>query len=440
MGHIFHRNIQQELPRAVKGDGVYIIDHQGKQYLDACGGAAVSCLGHSNSAILEAINTQIRELPYAHTRFFTTDVAEELAELLAKRTGGALDKVYFLCGGSEAIETAMKMARQYFVEIGEPERELFISRRQSYHGNTIASLSVGGNRWRRQIYTPILNRSHHISPCYAYRDQTHRESEKEYGLRVANELEQVIEQQGPNRVIAFIAETVVGATAGALTAVPGYFKRVREICDHYGVLLILDEIMCGMGRTGRYHAFEDEGIIPDMMTVGKGLGGGYQAMAATLVGQKIFEAIREGSGNFQHGHTYVGHPSGAACALAVQQYIDSHHLLGNVRTRSDELFSALGHRFSEHPNIGDIRGRGLFVGIELVEDRATKRPFSPGLKLDGAIRKVAMDNGLMVYPNAGTIDGKLGYHILLAPPFILESIHVEEMVDKLDKTVHAVLG
>ncbi len=440
MSHIFHRNLKQPLPKAVTGDGVYLIDQNGKQYLDASSGAAVSCLGHNNQFVIDAIKSQLDNLAYAHTGFFTTEVAEQLADLLISRGTHGLSKVYFLSGGSEAMETSMKMARQYFVEIGESDRQYFISRRQSYHGNTITALSVGGNMWRRKLYTPILNRSEHISPCYAYRDKSEGESEFDYGQRVANELEQAINKLGPNKVIAFIAETVVGATSGALTAVPGYFQRIRKICDEYGVLLILDEIMCGMGRTGKYFAFEDEGISPDIACIAKGLGGGYQAIAASLVSQNIFHAISAGSGNFQHGHTYIGHPTAAAAALAVQTYIDQNNLLDTVRTRGNQLFDALHDRFKEHPNIGDIRGRGLFCGIELVQDRQDKTPFPPDSKLDGKIKSTAMENGLMVYPNAGTIDGQNGHHILVAPPFICSPDQIDEIVDKLEKSINTTIS
>lgn len=440
MSHIFHRSLQQAYPEAVRGEGVYLIDQHGKKYLDACGGAAVSCLGHHNQYVIDAVKSQLDKLPYAHTSFFTTEVAEQLAGLLVERSGRALNKVYFLSGGSEAIETALKMARQYFVEIGQPQREYFISRRQSYHGNTISALSVGGNFQRRQIYQPILNRAHHIAPCYAYRDRNDNESEQAYGQRVADELEQAIQKLGAERVIAFIAETIVGATAGAVPATAGYFSRVREICDRHGVLLIMDEVMCGMGRSGRHFAFEDEHVTPDLAAIGKGLGGGYQAIAATLATQNIFDAISNGSGNFQHGHTYIGHPSAAAAALATQRYIDEHKLLENVRIRGAQLFEALNQRFVEHPHIGDIRGRGLFVGIELVKERMEKTPFPATSKLHLILKQTAMDNGIMIYPDAGTIDGKRGHHILLAPPFIIEANQVEEIVDKLETTISAAVA
>ncbi|MBX2870003.1 MAG: aspartate aminotransferase family protein [Acidiferrobacterales bacterium] len=438
MSRIFHRSLHRDLPVAVGGEGIFLIDKAGKRYLDACCGAAVSCLGHNNPVIVEATKAQLDQLPYAHTGFFTTDVAEELAEFLIAKSGGAFAKTYFLSGGSEAIETAMKMARQYFVEIGEPEREFFISRRQSYHGNTISALSVGGNMWRRQVYEPILSRASHIAPCFAYRNQRAHESSEEYGLRVANELEEQILSLGDKKVIAFIAETVVGATSGAVTAVPGYFKRVREICDQYGVLLILDEIMSGMGRTGKRYAFDDEGIQPDLACIAKGLGGGYQAISAALVSKKVFDAIHQGSGSFQHGHTYIGHPTAAAASLAVQHYIDQHHLLNNVMTRSDQLFRELRAEFVDHPFVGDIRGRGLFIGMELVENRETKLPFDPSTKLDLLIKSAGMDNGIMLYPNAGTIDGHSGHHILLAPPFICSESEISDIVARLVQTLNAV--
>jgi len=435
MSHIFHRNLSKPLPVAVGGEGVYLIDEKGRRYIDASCGAAVSCLGHNNPFVIDAMKAQLDQLAYAHTGFFTTEVSEQLAELLIGKSQGAFDKVYFLSGGSEALETAMKMARQYWVEVGELEREYFISRKQSYHGNTISALSVGGNMWRRQVYEPILGTANHISPCYLYRDQQDGETKEQYGLRVANELEERILKLGENKVIAFIAETVVGATAGALPAVPGYFKRVREICDKYGVLLILDEIMCGMGRTGETFAFADEGIQPDLACIAKGLGGGYQAISATLVSEKIFTEIKEGSGNFQHGHTYIGHPTAAAASLGVQQYIDEHNLLLNVSERSNQLFSLLNKQFKDHPYIGDIRGRGLFVGIEMVQEKESKEPFSSSTKLDVLLKNTAMDNGMMIYPNAGTIDGKRGHHILLAPPFICNESEIREIVEKLTVTL-----
>lgn len=438
MEHVFHRHTHARLPVVATGDGPYLIDTNGKRYLDASGGAAVSCLGHNHPIVIQAIKDQLDRVPYAHTSFFTNEPLEQLADTLIQSSQG-LERVYFVSGGSEAIEAALKLARQYYLEIGEPQRYRFIGRRQSYHGNTLGALAVGGNQWRRRKFEPLLMESHHISPCYAYRGRREDESEEQYGLRVANELEAKIEQLGPYSVLAFIAEPVVGATAGAVPAVPGYFRRIREICDHYNVLLILDEVMCGMGRTGTLFAYEQEGIRPDMVAVAKGLGAGYQPIAGLLVSAKIYNAVRDGSGFFQHGHTYMGHPTACAAALAVQKVIREGNLLDKVRTQGERLASALSERLGNHPHVGDIRGRGLFRGLEIVADRASKEPFDPDVHLFAAIKRQAMERGLMVYPMSGTIDGRLGTHILLAPPFIINEGHVSEIIEKLAPAIDAAI-
>jgi adenosylmethionine-8-amino-7-oxononanoate aminotransferase len=437
---ILHRQIHGTLPVAVRGDGVYIVDSDGKRYLDACGGAAVSCLGHSHPRVIEALKSQVDNLAFAHTGFFTSEPAEALADHLVARAPRGLEHVYFVSGGSEAVESALKLARQYFLEKGEPKRSQFIARRQSYHGNTLGALAVGGNFWRRQPFDPMLVDSQHVNPCYAYRDKLAEETDEDYGLRVANELKQRLEQIGAENVIAFIAEPVVGATAGALPAVAGYFKRIREICDQYGILLILDEVMCGMGRTGSLFACEADEVIPDIVTLAKGLGAGYQPIGAMMCSSRIYDTIRDGSGFFQHGHTYMGHSTACATALAVLQVIEEEQLLENVRQVGATLNSALHERFGQHPNIGDIRGRGLFRGIEIVADRATKEPLDPDCAIHQIIKRKAMSLGLMCYPGGGTIDGRRGNHILLAPPFIFTDSNVTELVDKLGTAVDAALG
>lgn len=439
MKHVFHRDARADPPVAVSGDGPYLVDRDGRRYLDASGGAAVSCLGHGHRAVVEAIKAQAERLAYAHTAFFSSEPAEALANLLVEAAHGAFERVYFVSGGSEGIEAALKLARQYFLEAGEPERELFIGRRQSYHGNTLGALAVGGNAWRRKQFAPLLMPVEHVAPCYAYRDRKEGESEAEYGLRVANELEETLQRVGAERVIAFVAETVVGATLGAVPAVPGYFRRVRDICNRYGILLILDEVMCGMGRTGTLFAYEQEGIVPDMAVVAKGLGGGYQPIGATLVSKKIFEAVRSGSGFFQHGHTYLGHPMACAAALAVQQTIVRENLLQNVQRQGAALLSELRERFADHPNVGDVRGRGLFMGIELVADRGTKSTFDPAFKLHSRIKREAFARGLICYPMGGTVDGLHGDHVMLAPPYIIDNSHRDEMTDKLAQAIDAAL-
>jgi len=436
--HVLHRNSLVQPPRAVSGDGVYIIDENGKRYLDASGGAAVSCLGHSDPDVRAAIIDQVGKLAYAHSGFFSSDPMEELADDLIAHAPAGMERVYFVSGGSEAVEASLKMARQYFLEIGEPDREFVIARRQSYHGNTLGALSVGGNMWRRRQFEPLLINASHVSPCYAYRDQRDDETAEDYGLRIANELEEVILQLGTGRVAAFVAEPVVGATSGAVAAVPGYFKRIREICDRYGVLLILDEVMCGMGRTGTLHAIEQEGISGDLQTIAKGLGAGYQPIGAVLVSGKIHKAIANGTGFFQHGHTYQGHATACAAALATQRTIRRRNLLENVVDQGENLQKALVSRLGNHPYIGDIRGRGLFRGVEFVADRATKEAFEPSRKIHAKIKKAAFENGLMCYPMGGTIDGQRGDHVLFAPPYIITQNQIGDIVDLFSQTVDQV--
>ena len=439
MQHVFHRHTRSDLPVAVKGDGIYVVDSNGRRYLDASGGAAVSCLGHSHPAVIAAIKQQLDKIAYAHTGFFTNEPLEELADVLIETAPAGLDRVYFVSGGSEAVEAGLKLARQYAVERGQPQRRHVIARRQSYHGNTLGALAAGGNEWRRQQFRPLLIETHHIAPCYAYRDQRPDESLEAYGLRVANELEEKIEELGSESVLAFVAEPVVGATAGAVPPVPGYFRRIREICDRHGVLLMLDEVMCGMGRTGTLYACEQDGIVPDLLTVAKGLGGGYQPIGALLVSGEIFATIRDGSGFFQHGHTYMGHPTACAAALAVQRAIRDDQLLDNVQIMGERLDAALHTRLGDHPHVGDIRGRGLFRGIEIVANRNTREPFSPARKIHARIKQEAMTRGLMCYPMGGTIDGARGDHVLLAPPFIIDATQIDQVVELLAQTFDVVL-
>ncbi|MDD3786255.1 MAG: aspartate aminotransferase family protein [Hydrogenophaga sp.] len=437
---VFHRQLLKRPPVAVRGQGIHLFDEQGKRYIDASGGAAVSCLGHGHPDVVAAMHRQIDQLAYAHTSFFTTGVAEQLADQLIRTAPAGMSHAYFVSGGSEAVEAALKMARQYFVETGQPQRQHFIARRQSYHGNTLGALAVGGNEWRRQQFRPLLIDVTHVSPCYAYRDQRPDETPEQYGQRLVRELQETIERLGPQNVMAFVAETVGGATAGVLTPVPGYFKGVRELCDRHGILLILDEVMCGMGRTGTLHACEQEGVVPDLMTIAKGLGGGYQPIGAVLAQSRIVDAMREGSGMFQHGHTYLGHAVACAAALAVQQVIERDGLLARARALGLHLHGRLDAVLGQHPHIGDIRGRGLFWGLELVADRATRQWFDPSLKLHARIKAEAMARGLMVYPMGGTVDGHAGDHVLLAPPFISSEADIDEIVGLLGAAIDAAIA
>ena len=440
MTHVFHRQPRHDYPIAVGGEGVEIIDRNGKRYLDACGGAAVSCLGHNHPRVIEAIKAQLDQLAYAHTGFFSSEPAEALADDLIEHAPDGIEQVYVVSGGSEAIEAALKLARQYFLEIGEPKRRHFIARKQSYHGNTLGALAIGGNAWRRQQFEPLLIDVTHVRPCYAYRGRQEGETDAAYVARLADELDQTISTLGSDAVIGFVAEPVVGATLGAVPSVPGYFQAMREVCDRHGVLLILDEIMCGMGRTGTLFASEQEGVSPDIVTIAKGLGAGYQPIGATLVSGRIYDAIKEGSGFFQHGHTYLGHPTAAAAALEVQRIVREEGLLARAAQQGEKLENLLQDRFADHPAVGDIRGRGLFRGMEFVQDRASKTPFSPDLKLHARIKREAMAEGLMCYPMGGTLDGKRGDHLLLAPPFIVSDAELDTIVTRLGKAIERALA
>lgn len=435
MSSVFYREPLADYPQIARGDGVWLYDSAGRQYLDGSGGAAVSAVGHGNRDVIAAIQQQLERCAYAHTLFFTNEPQEELAELLRTRFGEDDARVYFLSGGSEANETAIKLARQYWVARGEPARDLFISRQQSYHGNTLGALSLSGNPGRRELYGPLLQDWPKISPCYAYRKQRADETEQEYAVRAADELEQKIIEVGGGRVCAFVAETVVGATLGVVPPAPGYLKRIREICDRHNVLLILDEVMAGCGRCGSHFAYEQDDIRPDIVTLAKGLTGGYQPLGATIARGFIHDAIVSAHGAFAHGHTFVGHPTACAAGIAVAKVVRDQQLLGNAQKTGALLMRELRNAFREHPHVGDVRGRGLFVGIELVADRADKSPIPAALQLPATLRQKAMNHGLVCYPGGAGADGSNGAHILLAPPLIYEASHVDELTARLVATL-----
>lgn len=437
---VLHRSLRETPPKAIGGEGVYLFAEDGRRVIDASGGAAVSCLGHQHPRVIAAMAKQASTLAYAHTAFFSSEPAEALAETLVGHEPGGLAYAYFVSGGSEAIEASIKLARQYFIERGEPQRQHFIARRQSYHGNTLGALAAGGNAWRRAPYAPLLSAAFsHVTPAFAYHEKHDGESDAQFVARLAAELEAEFQRLGPDTVAAFLAEPVVGATAGAVTAPDGYFKAVREICDRHGALLILDEVMSGMGRTGTTHAWEQEGVAPDIQAIAKGLGGGYQPIGAMLACGKIIDTIRSGSGAFQHGHTYLAHPLACAAALAVQDVIREDNLLEQVKQRGKQLEQRLTERFGNHRHVGDIRGRGLFWAIELVADRASRTSFDPALKLNQKIKAEAFANGLGCYPGGGTVDGIRGDHVLLAPPYIASADEIDQIVDKLGMAVDNVL-
>jgi len=424
-------------PLAVSSSGNFIVDSEGHSIFDACGGAAVSSVGHSHPRVLEAMRGQLDRLAYAHSSFFTSEPAEKLADFLTSNCRGDMSHVYFTSGGSESVETALKLARQYFVEIGQPTRSKFIARFQSYHGNTLGALGVGGNMWRRKMYDPILVEGHHVSPCYVYRGLRSFETLEQYTDRLISETEAMILALGAENVAGFVAEPVVGATLGAVAATPGYFARLREICDRHGVLLILDEVMCGMGRTGTLFAYEQENIVPDIVTIAKGLGGGYAPIGAVMIRSTIADAIRDGSGAFMHGHTYNGHPLACAAAMAVQEVIRDEGLLDNVRSSGTYLQDQLAARLAGNSCVGDVRGRGLFVGVEFVSDRDKKTPFAPEIKFHSLVRRAALARGMAIYNMGGTVDGRLGDHLLVAPAYSVGKAEVDMIVDRLGTAIEA---
>ncbi len=439
---VLHRSFHPALPEIASGEGVWLIDRAGRRYLDASGGAAVSCLGHGHPAIVAAVQAQVAKLAFAHTSFFTNGPAERLATRLIGLAPPGFDggRVAFVGSGSEAMEVALKLARQYHVECGEPGRTHFIGRRLSYHGNTLGALAVGHHPGRRALYAPLLMEASHIAPCHPYRFKAETETETAYGQRVAAELEAEILRLGPGHVAAFIAEPVVGATLGCVPAVPGYFTRIREICDRHGVLFIADEVMCGMGRTGAWFACDHDAVCPDIVTVAKGLAAGYQPLGAVLAREAVVDALAAGSGRLANGHTYMAHAVACAAGEAVVSVIEQDNLLENVRRRGAQLRVALDTRFGQHPHVGDIRGRGLFQAIELVQDRATKSPFPRRLRLAETIRNLAQTAGLICYPSSGSADGESGDHVLLAPPYTVSEAEVAMCVDRLAEAVELALA
>lgn len=437
MSHVFPRSSKSPPIEVSLGKGVFLYDRSGNQYIN-CGDAAVSCLGHGDPHVTAAIKTQLDQVAFAHTGFFTSEPAEKLATKLIDNAPGKLDRVYFVSGGSEAMEAALKLARQYFTEKGQTQRHKIIARRQSYHGNTLGALAAGGNAWRREQFSPLLIDVSHVSPCYAYRGQHEDETDSAYANRLIKELETEIESLGPENVMAFVAEPVVGATLGAVPPVGEYFQKIREICDRHGILLILDEVMCGMGRTGTLFAYEQYGISPDICAIAKGLGGGYQPIGATLCTGEIHDTIKHGTGFFQHGHTYLGHPVACAAGLAVLERLIDDDVVSNVKPAGEHMRALLHDRLGQHPYVGDIRGAGLFIGIELVSDRNTKEAFSANLNLAAKIKSAAMAEGLICYPMGGTIDGKNGAHVLLAPPFVTTENELEMAAEKISSAIKAV--
>jgi adenosylmethionine-8-amino-7-oxononanoate aminotransferase len=416
---LFPRNFRKDLPIAVRGEGSWIFTADGRRLLDASGQAAVVSIGHGVAEIGRAMAEQASQIAFAHTTQFHSASAEKLAERLLAlappnfRDGG---RVYFTSGGSEATETAIKLARQYWLERGEANRFRVVSRRQSYHGSTLGAMSVSGNVGRRVPYQPLLAEWGHIAPCFCY----HCPFELKYpecGLACADDLESHLQSGGAN-VAAFIFEPVVGATLGAAAPPDGYVARIAEICRRHGILLIADEIMSGMGRTGKPFAVQHWDVEPDMILVGKGIASGYAPLGAVLVSRKIIEAFESGTGAFQHGFTYQAHPVATAAGNAVLNFIESQKLFERVSGAGNHLRSHLA-QLESHQHVGEIRGLGLLFGIEFVKNKSTREPFPGDENIAEKIRQAALTENVLTYPSQGCVDGIRGDHVLLAPPFVL---------------------
>ncbi|KAL1876514.1 hypothetical protein Daus18300_002758 [Diaporthe australafricana] len=428
---VLHRHLRHDFLNIERGEGHYLILEDGRRIFDASGGAAVACLGHGNATVNQAMVDQIQKLSYCASTFFKTPIVEEAGRAMVSTTDGQ---------SSEAMEAAMKLARQYFLEkeTPEPARVRFISRHQSYHGTTLGSLAMSGHVARRAKFEPMLIDSvSKVSPCYAYRGKQNGETDEAYVERLALELDQEFQRVGPETVCAFVAEPVVGAALGCVPAVPGYFKAVQKVCRKYGALLILDEVMSGMGRTGAHHAWQQEGVVPDIQTVGKGLGGGYQPVAGVLIHKNVVDALENGSAVFVHGHTYQAHVVGCAAVVAVQRIIQEGNLVANVRAMGELLGKSLMARLGSHSHVGDIRGRGLFWAVEFVQDKTTKEPFPARKGVSMEISELGLTDqySIMVYPGAGTVDGVNGDHVIIAPPYTVTSEDIEHIVLSVSRLV-----
>ncbi|TLS23773.1 uncharacterized protein PpBr36_06633 [Pyricularia pennisetigena] len=433
-----HRSLKEFPAQVVAAKDKSLIFSDGTTVLDSTCGAAVSCIGYGNERVRQAMIRQLDKFAYCNS-FFGHEVGEQLAQELIDGTGGAMSKAYIVNSGSEAMEGTMKMARQYFLELQppQPRRINFIAREGSYHGTTLGALSMSGHVGRRSKFLDLLLPNvARVSRCDAYRGMKEGQSVAEYVEQLADELDRKFQEVGPDTVCAFVAEPVVGATLGCVPAVPGYFEAMRKVCDKYGALLILDEVMSGMGRSGTLHAWEQEGVVPDIQTIGKGLGAGYAPVAAFLINHRVADTLESGTGEFMHGHTYQGHALSCAAALEVQRIVREENLMENVRQRGAQLEALLKQHLGDHPNVGNIRGKGLFWGIEFVADKASKEPFPRSVDLANKVNRVGVKEfGVSLYPGTGTKDGVLGDHVILAPAYNCTAEEIEEIALKTKETV-----
>ncbi|MFZ0215828.1 MAG: aspartate aminotransferase family protein [Candidatus Dormiibacterota bacterium] len=438
--HVFRRDPAHALPAIERGEGIYLWDDAGRRYLDGCSGAVVVNVGHGRQDVIAAMERQGRRVAYVHNDHFTSDVQEAFAGRLARLAPGELSHVYPVSGGSEATETALKLARAYHVLRGNPGKWRVIARRISYHGNTIGALSMSGHAVRRAPYQPLLADFPHIEGPYPYRCRCGG-GDPQCPACTGSALEEAIVAAGPETVAAFIAEPVVGAAGGALVAPPGYFERVREICDRYDVLFIADEVMTGVGRTGRMFGIEHWDAPPDLLVAGKGLASGYAPLAAVVVASRVHDLFYELEAPFIHGFTYAGHPIACAAGVAVLDIVERERLAERAAARGERLATGLHELAKGHPIVGDVRGLGLLQGIELVQDRETKAPYAPGRGASARLGEEARRRGLLVYPGAGHLDGSegpAGDQALIAPPLVIEEAQIGELLTLLDEGLTAV--
>ena len=426
------------LPKVTHGRGSYLWDTTGKQYIDGSGGPAVYCLGHAHPEVNAAIAAQLDQIAHGYRYNFSTDALEDLTEIIRAQCGGALTEMVFVSSGSEAVESCLKIALQYQTAIGQKSRRRFISRERSWHGNTLGALGLSGFAERTAAYEGAFIPSIKLSPANAYRPIAGATPESA-GEACAAELEAAILAHGPETIAAFIFEPVVGAAGGCVPAPATYARRVREICTKYGVLMIADEVMCGAGRTGPWRALAYDGVEPDIMSIAKGLAGGYIPLGAAICTTPIWQAIRAKDGAFGTGHTFTGHTAACAAAIAVQNIIARDGLLARVTANEARLKDGLAEALHGVDAIGDIRGRGHFICTELVADRTSKRPFDAGRQLFIKIRAQAMQNGLICYPVGGNVDGTSGDIVILAPPYNCTDAELTEIVDKTAKSIRQVL-
>ena len=433
---VLSRDLRYKPPTITHASGIYYYTECGRKIIDACGGSAVACLGHDNARVKAAVRQQMDRAPYCHSQFFTTAASEELASTVIDTTQGKMARMLTLGSGSEALEAALKLARQYYLELPEPQpqRQYFIAREPSYHGATLATLGVGGHLGRRAPFEPMLaGFTSKVSPCNTYRGLRKGETQQGYVARLAVELDDAFNKLPANSVCAFVVEPITGASTGTVPAAEGYLRACKEVCEKHGALLILDEVMCGMGRSGTMHAWQQDDVVPNIQVVGKAFGGGYIPISGVLIDHQISGVLEAGSGKFSHGQSFQAHPSACAAALEIQNIIREDNLLDNVRAMGDRLSQSLRDRIGSLPSVGDIRGRGLFWSVEFVSDKETKEPFPPGQNVGYSIHELAMQEpyNICLYPGKGSIDGVRGDHVLLAPPYNVTPAEVDIIVDRV---------